>query len=295
MAKRQLQALPEFDAESADLVQFHLRDEVDSRWNFALQAEGDDRTVSIQGVIGYPEWAEGTTAKMVEQRLKELGQGDITVNINSPGGDFFHGQAMHNLLRAHDGKVVVQIIGVAASAASVVAMAGDEILIPKTGWLMIHNVWGITLGNRHDHAQAIRAMEKMDAVSADLYAERSGKTFRAVQTLMDDETYFGGQEAVDAGFADRLMNDGKVKASGKKQAISANAKAMLEQAAKAGGMSRSQFRATIAQIGPGTPRAAVEGKPRAADALPGVSQAISNATKASEAMPSAESLFKKGA
>jgi len=277
MAKRQLFPMADIEAEAGELVQFHLRDEIESRWNSTLQADSeDDRTVSINGVIGYPEWAEGTTAKMVEQRLKALGQGDITVNINSPGGDFFHGQAMHNLLRAHDGKVTVQIIGVAASAASVVAMAGDEILIPKTGWLMIHNVWGITLGNRHDHQQAINAMVKMDAVSADLYAERSRKTFAAIQKMMDAETYFGGQEAVDEGFADRLMNDGKVKAGGKKQSVALNAKALIEQAAKAGGMSRSQFRATFAQIGPGTPRAAVEGKPSAADALPGVRQAIEN-------------------
>lgn len=268
MATRKLHQIPEMSPADSRLFHFFPTEETDERWNQALQAEDDDRSVAVVGVIGYPEWADGTTAKGVEARLKQLGSGDIAVNINSPGGDFFEGQAIYNLLRNHDGRVVVNVIGIAASAASVVAMAGDEIRIPKTAWFMIHNVWGITLGDKHDDLRSYNAKVKFDQVSADLYAERSRHPFREIVKMMDDETYLSGQEAVDKGFADSILAPDKVKSDGAKQK-SAFDFARLEVMgwAKAAGKSRSDARATWAALQFGKPRAAVPDTLRAVDTV----------------------------
>ncbi|WP_034085582.1 head maturation protease, ClpP-related, partial [Pseudomonas aeruginosa] len=102
------------------------------------------------------------------------GDVDVTVNINSPGGDVFEGLAIYNLLREHKGKVTVNIIGLAASAASFIAMAGDEIRIGRAAFLMIHNAWLIAMGNRNDLREIADWLEPFDMTLADIYAQRTG-------------------------------------------------------------------------------------------------------------------------
>jgi ATP-dependent Clp protease protease subunit len=266
MAKRKLHEMPELDAARRDMIQFAEPACVMQRFDGALQAaEGAaDNTVDVMGVIGWPEWAGGVEASQVAAKLKAIGDGDVIVNINSPGGDFFEGQAIHNLLRMHPGQVEVRVVGIAASAASVIAMAGDKIVIPKAGWMMIHNVWTIAMGDKNVLASIIGDLEKFDMVSADLYAERSGHPFREIVKMMDAETMLSGAEAVDKGFADELLAADKVK-SGAKQAATTSAKQLLMTAAQKGGLSRAGARAAFAQLKIGTPRAADPGKPRAAD------------------------------
>ncbi|HCF5801664.1 TPA: Clp protease ClpP, partial [Pseudomonas aeruginosa] len=96
------------------------------------------------------------------------GDVDVTVNINSPGGDVFEGLAIYNLLREHKGKVSVNIIGLAASAASFIAMAGDEIRIGRAAFLMIHNAWLIAMGNRNDLREIADWLEPFDMTLADI-------------------------------------------------------------------------------------------------------------------------------
>lgn len=266
MANRKLHAMPELDASRRDLIQFVESEQVARRFNGALQADdGDgDNVVNVLGVIGWPEWAGGIDAKTVQERLSEIGDGDVIVNINSPGGDFFEGQAIHNLLRMHPGQVEVRIIGVAASAASVIAMAGDKIVIPKTAWMMIHNVWSIAIGDKQVFRAIVDDLEKFDQVSADLYAERSKHPFREVVKMMDAETYLSGEEAVEKGFADSIMPADKVK-TGAKQSATVTARQLLLQASQKGGLSRGQSRAALAQLKSGTPRAAANDTPRAVD------------------------------
>jgi ATP-dependent Clp protease protease subunit len=300
MAIRQLHPLPDFDAEECDrLCQFHLPEEHAERWNVALQLEeGEgDRIVKVQGVIGFPEWADGTTAKMVDQRLQELGDGDVTVTINSPGGIFFEGQAIYNRLRAHKGKVTVQVMGMAASAASVIAMAGDEIQIAPAGWFMVHKVHGMTIGNHAPHEAAARLMRRMDEATADLYAERTGRTFRQVMDLMHgddgDGTYLTAKDAVKERFADSIMDVSRVTGGDrKKQSSESLIRQALVQSLQKSGHSRNESRALVAQLRSGMPRAAVPGKPRAADALPAVSQALE--TVSALDVPSFADLVKKG-
>ena len=131
---------------------------------------------------------------------------DVTVNINSPGGDMFEGLAIYNLLREYEGRVTVKVLGIAASAASIIAMAGDDIQIGRGAFLMIHNCWVYAMGNRHDFAELAQSLEPFDTAMADIYAVRSGLDMAAVQKLMDAESYIGGSDAVAKGLADSLLS-----------------------------------------------------------------------------------------
>ena len=110
------------------------------------------------------------------------------------------------MLAAHPAKVTVRVLGLAASAASVIAMAGDEIEMGAGSFLMIHNAWAIAIGNRHDLESAAATLAPFDASMAQLYAARTGKTEKEAAKLMDAETWIAAQSAVDQGFADRVIN-----------------------------------------------------------------------------------------
>ncbi|EIC82088.1 head maturation protease, ClpP-related [Serratia sp. M24T3] len=177
------------------------------RWNGGIKAaKPDDNSISIFSVIGADYWGEGVTASQISSTLRGLAGADVTVNINSPGGDMFEGLAIYNLLREYDGKVTVKVLGLAASAASVIAMAGDDIQIGRGAFLMIHNCWVYAMGNRHDFAQIASEMEPFDKAMSDIYSARSGLSGDEIGKMMDGETYIGGSDAVDKGFADRLLS-----------------------------------------------------------------------------------------
>src|SRR5262245_53778386 len=111
----------------------------------------DANTITIYDVIGEDLWTGGGfTAKRMSAALRSIGKNDVTVKINSPGGDMFEGIAIYNLLREHPAKVTVDVMGWAASAASIIAMAGDEIRMGLGTFMMVHNAWGMVIGNRHD-------------------------------------------------------------------------------------------------------------------------------------------------
>lgn len=177
------------------------------RWNGGIKAaNADENSISIFDVIGADYWGEGVTASRIAGALRSMGGADVTVNINSPGGDMFEGLAIYNLLREYKGKVTVKVLGLAASAASIIAMAGDDIQIGRGAFLMIHNCWVYAMGNRHDLAQIAADMEPFDKAMGDIYSHRTGLSLEDVAVMMDGETYIGGSDAVDKGFADRLMS-----------------------------------------------------------------------------------------
>ncbi|HCM4050930.1 TPA: ATP-dependent Clp protease proteolytic subunit, partial [Salmonella enterica subsp. enterica serovar Anatum] len=102
------------------------------RWDGGIKAAAtDDNSISVFDVIGQDYWGEGVTAKRIASALRAMNGADVTVNINSPGGDMFEGLAIYNLLREYEGRVTVKVLGIAASAASVIAMAGDDIQIGR--------------------------------------------------------------------------------------------------------------------------------------------------------------------
>ncbi|MGO0617981.1 head maturation protease, ClpP-related [Leclercia adecarboxylata] len=177
------------------------------RWNGGIRAARDgDNSISIFDVIGADYWGEGVTASRIAGALRSLNGADVTVNINSPGGDMFEGLAIYNLLREYDGKVTVKVLGLAASAASIIAMAGDDVQIGRGAFLMIHNCWVYAMGNRHDLAQIAADMEPFDKAMSDIYQARSGLDAATVEKMMDGETYIGGSDAVAKGFADSLLS-----------------------------------------------------------------------------------------
>lgn len=171
---------------------------VGTRFDVRAASGGAGAEVELYDEIGM--W--GVTAKDFRERLNAV-EGDLTLKINSPGGNVFDGIAMFNDVLGYKrkGKVRVEVTGLAASAASIVAMAGDEIAIAENGFLMIHNAWSLVIGNRHDLAETAAVLAKIDNALAKTYATRTGLGMRIVQKMMDDETWIDAEEAVERGFA----------------------------------------------------------------------------------------------
>ena len=179
------------------------------RWNPTVSAaagEEVENTISVLDPIGADWFGEGVTAKRISAALRTIGAGkDVVVNINSPGGDYFEGLAIYNLLREHKGTVTIKVLGIAASAASVIAMAGDDIQIARAGFLMIHNTWVVAMGDRHQLRDVSDWLEPFDAAAVDIYAARTGIDAKDVGKMLDRETWIGGADAVEKGFADSLL------------------------------------------------------------------------------------------
>jgi len=168
-------------------------------------------------VIGEDWWTGGgVTAKRISAALRSIGERDVTVKINSPGGDMFEGIAIYNLLRGHPAKVTVEVLGWAASAASIIAMAGDEIRMGLGTFMMVHNAWGVVVGNRHDMRDAAELFDGFDAAIADIYEARTGTARAEIVKLMDAETFMGPSDAVKHGFAD-VVDDGLSAETGEAQ------------------------------------------------------------------------------
>jgi len=185
--------------------------------------------------------------------------GDVEVVINSRGGDYFEGGAIYNLLREHKGRVTVKVISLAASAASVIAMAADELLIGDNASIMIHNAWLIAIGDRNDFEKVSDTLGQFDEAMARLYARRTGASETDVAAWMDAETWFTGSAAVDAGFADALLDDAPVETGDPTASIAQRAEVRAAWALKKQNpdLTRKECRALLSDL-KGKPRAARE-------------------------------------
>jgi ATP-dependent protease ClpP protease subunit len=250
--------LPEIRADHRlNGAQFDLRPDAVDKWHPEVRAaKGDDEaTISIYDAIGENWEGTGVTTKRISAALRSIGARDVTVNVNSPGGDFFEGVAIYNLLREHKAKVTVRVMGLAASAASVIAMAGDEILMGDGAFLMIHNAWAVAIGNRHDMAATAEILEPFDAAMAKVYSQRAGIAQAEAAAMMDKETWIGADEAVEIGFASGLVDSAEIErvtsASGERRAM-----AMIEASMAKSGYSRSARRDAFKALFSGKPGAA---------------------------------------
>ncbi|SCW77545.1 ATP-dependent protease ClpP, protease subunit [Sphingobium faniae] len=217
-----------------------------------------DNVITMFDSIGEDYWTGGgVTAKKVQAQLRAIGDRDVEVHINSYGGDMFEGIAVYNVLREHPKSITVKVMGMAASAASIIAMAGDRIEIGAASFLMIHNCWVIAVGNRHDMAETAEWLEPFDGAMADVYAARSGGEREQIVKWMDGETFMSGSVAVDRGFADALLPADQLTTDEDAQAEdrSINELRAMELALVASGMTRTQARARIRNL-KGTPGAA---------------------------------------
>lgn len=229
-----------------------------------LRAAGDDGedAITIYGLIGEDPFVSGpqNTSKRVSAALRSIGNKDVTVSVNSPGGSFIEGVGIYNLLRNHPGKVTVKVIGQAASAGSLIAMAGDEIQIAKAGFMMIHNAWVVAIGNRQELAKVIKDLEPVDEMMAEVYSARSGQKIGKVRDYMDEERRMNGKEAVALGFADDFLAADQIKES--EQAGPDAAYKRLDLILARSGVSRTERRTLLKEI-TGTPSAAADATPRA--------------------------------
>ncbi|WP_057626651.1 head maturation protease, ClpP-related [Stenotrophomonas terrae] len=144
-----LRKLPEIRADAGLAgMQFDIREDAIEAWQPEMQAAASDpaTSISIYGRIGQSFDGTGVTSRIIAAALRSIGPRAVTVNINSPGGDYFEGLGIYNLLRQHAGEVTVHVLSMAASAASVIAMAGDRILMADHSRIMIHNAWGVAVG-----------------------------------------------------------------------------------------------------------------------------------------------------
>lgn len=204
MSKRKL---PELQTPTAAAgVEFAIHPRARAAFDPAVRAaKNDDATISILAEIGENWDGTGVTPNRISAALRSIGQRPVTVQVNSPGGNFFDGLAIYNMLRAHPEEVTVQILGVAASAASIIAMAGDTIQVAKAGIVMVHNTQWFAMGDRHAFSDRAETMAVFDDALAGLYVDRTGKDRASIEAMMDAETYLGGEIAVEAGFADGLL------------------------------------------------------------------------------------------
>lgn len=174
-----------------------------------LEAKEDKSSESadlyIYGTIGGGFWTSGVTADGVRHTLQDLNVKTLNVHIQSYGGDAFEGVAIGNLLKNHAAKVHVYVDGVAASAASVIAMSGDTITMPKNTMLMIHRASLFTYGNKADHERAVNMLDKVDKALQQSYMDRFNGEEIELEKMLDDETWLTAEDAKYYGLADEVV------------------------------------------------------------------------------------------
>lgn len=191
-----------------------------------------DGELVLYGPVGGDWWDDsGFTALDVLQALARM-EGDITVRLNSGGGVAWDGIAIHNALKAHDSHVTVVVEGVAASAASIIAMAGDEVEMRAGALMMIHNASTITWGTAEDHEKSLEMLAKLDGQLAAIYTARTGLDLDEIRALMDAETWMDAAEAIDKGFAGSAVEEKAATASAFDYRLYAKAPRPLQTLAK---------------------------------------------------------------
>lgn len=182
-----------------------------------LVAEGDEATLYLYEAIvaddATAEWWGGVSAQSLVPQIRAIAAKTLHLRINSPGGDVFAAQAIAQAIRDTKAHVVAHVDGYAASAATVIAIAADEIEIAEGGFFMIHNAWTLAVGNAQDLIDTAALLSKVDGSLCSAYAAKCGKPKDEVKAWMDAETWFTAQEAVDAGLVDRIAEGSKAKAS----------------------------------------------------------------------------------
>lgn len=218
MSLRQLPEIKAFDALSGLQLQFQPSEDDLSAFDPAIAAaETVDASISIYGTIGRdPVSGVDNSERRIDAALRAIGRKDVTVNLNSPGGSYFSGLAIYNLLRQHPAKVTVNVLGMAGSAASVIAMAGDEISMADASHIMVHKASALAMGNEYAMAEVIGVLREIDAQMAQLYAVRSGVETDVAAAWMDKNkgggTRFYADEAIRLKLADRKVPRSAVKA-----------------------------------------------------------------------------------
>lgn len=172
-------------------------------WNWVKNEEG--RTLYFDGYIAQDSWFDDDiTPKQFKAELS-ASEGDISVWLNSPGGDVFAASQIYTMLKEYKGKVTVKIDGIAASAASVIAMAGTEIVMSPVAMMMIHNPSTVIFGEAADLQSGIEMLSEVKESIVNAYEQKTGLGRAKISKMMDAETWFSAKKAVEMGFADKVL------------------------------------------------------------------------------------------
>ena len=183
-------------------------------WKFAKAKAAKTGELYLYGPIASETWyGDEVTPKQFKDDLDALGEIEtLNIYLNSVGGDVWAGWAIHSMLARVQAQKNLYIDGIAASIATVIAMAADKIFMAKNALFMIHNAWTYTVGNAEDHRKAVELLVRVDDVARELYAKKTGKDADEVRAMMDAETWMSADEALAAGFADELVAEKKAAA-----------------------------------------------------------------------------------
>ena len=173
-------------------------------WNWVRNQDGI-RILTIDGVIAEESWFDDdVTPKLFREQLN-AGNGDIVLYVNSPGGDCVAASQIYTMLMEYKGRVTVKIDGIAASAASVIAMAGTEVLMAPTALLMVHNPLTVAIGDTEEMQKAIAMLDEVKESIITAYELKTGMSRAKLAHLMDAETWMNAQKAIELGFADGIL------------------------------------------------------------------------------------------
>ncbi len=177
-------------------------------WNW-IHDEGGGRVLRLEGPIDNENfWGDEVTPQAFRDDL-ESGEGDVTVWINSPGGNVFAAAEIYTMLKAYKGAVTVRIASIAASAASVIAMAGDKVQMSPTALLMVHDPSTIAIGNTKDMEKAIETLNEVKESIINAYSAKTGLRRSRISEMMQSETWMNAKKALDLGFCDEILFEAK--------------------------------------------------------------------------------------
>ena len=179
-------------------------------WEWKNQAdEGSERVLELYGTIAETSWFDDdVTPKMFHDELF-AGKGPVTVWLNSPGGDCIAASQIYTMLMDYQDDVTIKIDGIAASAASVIAMAGTRVLMAPTALMMIHNPMTMAYGNQADMEKAIEMLDEVKESIMNAYEIKTSLSRAKLSHLMDSETWMNANKAIELGFADDILKDSK--------------------------------------------------------------------------------------
>lgn len=176
-------------------------------WNWMDEKDAGRNVLRLEGAIAEESWFEDeVTPKLFREELAAV-QGDIVVWINSPGGDCNAASQIYTMLMGHQGSVTVKIDGIAASAASVIAMAGTKVLMAPTAMMMIHDPLACAYGNAEDFEKIIEELEEYKEAIINAYELKTGMSRAKIARLMNEETYMNARKAMEYGFCDGLLEN----------------------------------------------------------------------------------------
>jgi len=174
-------------------------------WNWVRNQDGT-RTLTIDGVIAEESWFDDDVTPKIFREQLNASTGDIVLWVNSPGGDCVAASQIYTMLMEYKGNVTVKIDGIAASAASVIAMAGTEVLMAPTALLMVHNPLTVAIGDTEEMQKAIAMLDEVKESIINAYALKTDLSRLKISNLMDAETWMNAQKAIELGFADGMLS-----------------------------------------------------------------------------------------